>query len=141
MVNISGEIVQDDFSIVDLGGENGRLERLSTVAAQIVILDVIGFNLDKKVDIRSEIPSRNNVLKVSVCTSHLLLKSGAERLRTTVLLNFSSMLSLGFDLSPFLGGILTPIASVLGPSSPATTAATARLNKDLDNLGLLINKI
>ena len=63
MVNISGEIVQDDFSILDLGGENGRLERLSTVAAQIVILDMIGFNLGKKVDI-SEIPSRNNVLKV-----------------------------------------------------------------------------
>ena len=45
------------------------------------------------------------------------------------------MLSLGFDLSPFLGGILAPSVSVLGPSSPATTAATAKLNKDLDNLG------
>ena len=48
MVNISREIVQDDFSIVDLGGENSRLQRFSAVAAKIVILDVIGFNLDKK---------------------------------------------------------------------------------------------
>ena len=45
------------------------------------------------------------------------------------------MWSLGFDLSPFLGGILAARAWVLGPSSPATTAATAKLNKDLDNLG------
>lgn len=62
MFNISGEIVQDDFSIVDLRGENSRLELLCAVSAQIVILDVIGFNLGKKSVSASEIPPRN-VLK------------------------------------------------------------------------------
>ena len=41
LVNIRGEIVQDDFSFADLRSRNGRLELLGAVSAQTVILDVI----------------------------------------------------------------------------------------------------
>ena len=62
LVNISGEIVQHNFSFVDLRGGNGCLKLLCAVSAQIVILDVIGFNLGKKLISANENPPRN-VLK------------------------------------------------------------------------------